>query len=171
MSDLSQESKELPSVPPVPDGALLKTLHYLYYRVLDRIEWGSVILLLAVVIFFSFAEVVNRNFGWHPWDPVAGQKAVYALTFYLGLYGAVLATRHGKHIAIDVVGPHLSSPVKIKLEIVLYLVAAFACASLCHAASTFVLESIEPDMSYIAHLDGAFGARERGDGLQYPRLP
>jgi len=75
----------------------------------------------------------------------ANQRAVYGFTFYLGLFGAVLASRQGKHIAIDVASPYLSTQLKNRIGIVLALVGALACAGLAYAAQTFVVEVISPD--------------------------
>ena len=65
-------------------------------------------ILLAAVLILSLIEILGRNLGWHPWDMGANQRAVYGFTFYLGLYGAVLASRQGKHISIDVASSYLS---------------------------------------------------------------
>ena len=59
-------------------------------------------LLLAAVLILGLIEILGRNLGWHPWDMGANQRTVYRFTFYLGVFGAVLASRQGKHIAIDV---------------------------------------------------------------------
>ena len=130
---------------PVPKGGGLRALHRLYYSHLDRVEAAVVGILLAAVLILSLIEILGRNLGWHPWDMGANQRAVYGFTFYLGLYGAVLASRQGKHISIDVASPYLSPRVKLRVGILLTLVAAIACAGLATSAYIFITQVIQPD--------------------------
>ena len=130
---------------PEPQSGLLRVLHRLYYVHLDRIEWTVVALLLAAVMGLSLIEILGRNLDWHPWDMGANQRAVYGFTFYLGLFGAVLASRQGKHIAIDVASPYLNPALKTRVGIVLGLVASVACVGLSYSAFVFVTEVISPD--------------------------
>ena len=113
---------------PVPESGALRMLHR-FYTHLDRLEASVVGLLLAAVLVLSLIEILGRNLGWHPWDMGANQRAVFGFTFYLGLYGAVLASRQGKHISIDVASPYLAPKAKLRIGIFLTLVAAVACGS------------------------------------------
>ena len=139
------ENTEVSGQLPVPRSSFLRTIHHFYYSTLDRVEWWMVALLLAAVIVLSLIEILARNLGWHPWDMGANQRAVYGFTFYLGVFGAVLASRQGKHIAIDVASHYLSPQLKQRIGIVLALVGAFACAGLAYSAHIFVMEVISPD--------------------------
>ena len=131
MSTDHEANGEQSTTLPRPANPALGALHQFYYVVLDRIEWITVAILLTVVILVSFIEIVSRNTGIHFWDPFAAHKMVYALTFYVGLFGAVLATRKGKHIAIDVASPYLKPETKQKIDVLLFLVAAFAAVGEC----------------------------------------
>ena len=130
---------------PVPESGALRMLHRFYYTHLDRLEASVVGLLLAAVLVLSLIEILGRNLGWHPWDMGANQRAVFGFTFYLGLYGAVLASRQGKHISIDVASPYLAPKAKLRIGIFLTLVAAVACAGLATSAYIFITEVIQPD--------------------------
>lgn len=63
-----------------------------------RLENAIVTILLAAVVALSFGQIVARWFGggWIWID-----ELVRYLVLWLGMFGAVVATRTGKHIAID----------------------------------------------------------------------
>ena len=73
---------------------LLTTLRWIH-----RIEDGLVVLLLGSMVLLAGAQILLRNLlvggaGWI--DP-----ALRVLVLWVGLCGAVVASRSGKHIAID----------------------------------------------------------------------
>ena len=151
---------------PTPKSPLMQVLHKLYYVRLDQIEWGIVALLLAAVLILSLIEILSRNLGWHPWDMGANQRAVYGFTFYLGVFGAVLASRQGKHIAIDVASPYLPATLKLRISVLLFLVGALSCAGLAFSAHTFVMEVVNPDAYLVPNQIGSAWWKE-----QYWRWP
>ena len=161
MSTAQEENQEQSTALPRPKNAGLGLLHDFYYGVLDRLEWATVTVLLTVVVLVSVIEIISRNTGVHFWDPFAAHKLVYAFTFYLGLFGAVMATRKGKHIAIDVASPYLNPKTKQKIDVLLFLIAAYACVHLAHAAHVFVTESIEPGRPYVESQHGVALWEER----------
>ena len=151
---------------PTPKSRAMQVLHKLYYVRLDQIEWGIVALLLAAVLILSLIEILSRNLGWHPWDMGANQRAVYGFTFYLGVFGAVLASRQGKHIAIDVASPYLPATLKLRISVLLFLVGALSCAGLAYSAHTFVIEVVNPDAYLVPNQIGSAWWKE-----QYWRWP
>ena len=75
-------------------GPLLRTLRWVH-----RVEDGIVALLLGAMIALAGAQILLRNVlaggaGWI--DPT-----LRVLVLWVGLWGAVVASRTGKHIAID----------------------------------------------------------------------
>jgi TRAP-type C4-dicarboxylate transport system permease small subunit len=151
---------------PTPKSSFMRSLHKLYYVHLDQMEWGIVALLLAAVLILSLIEILSRNLGWHPWDMGANQRAVYGFTFYLGVFGAVLASRKGKHIAIDVASPYLAPRMKMRLSVLLFLVGALACSGLAYSVHTFVVEVVDPDAYLVPNQIGSAWWKE-----QYWRWP
>lgn len=89
---------------------LLRTID----RALAAVVSVIVVLLLLVMVALSFAQVVLRNalaLGI-PWAELVLQHAVLAV----GLFGAVLAARQGRQIAIDVFSRVAGSRVKTALS-------------------------------------------------------
>lgn len=117
-------------------------LDRLYNSWLDRLEWGLLVVLLAAVIGISFTEILNRNFVWHLWDSAAANKVVYVLTFYVGLFGAVLATRSAKHIRIDAISPYLSPRARTRLELLASVAGAVATVWMTAVAYRYIRDFV-----------------------------
>lgn len=149
-----------------PSNPILRAIHAGYYTGLNRIEVSVVAILLFAVIVLSLIEIISRNLGWHPWDMGANQRAFYGFTFYLGLFGAVLASRQGKHIGIDVASPYLSPLQKNRISVGLFFVGALACMGLSYSAHTFVVDVIDPDAYLVPNQIGSAWWKE-----QYWRWP
>jgi TRAP-type C4-dicarboxylate transport system permease small subunit len=124
-------------------------LALLYEVVLERIEWAVIALLLAAVITLSFGEILNRNLELTIWDSAAANRVTFTLTFYLGLFGGVLATRQSRHIAIDAVTPYLGLRVRAVLSGVLLVGSAVVAAWIAITAKRYVLEVIEADERFL----------------------
>lgn len=122
---------------------------WLYHRALAAVENGLLIVLLAGTIGISFIEILNRNFNWQLWDSAAASKIVYALTFYLGLFGAVVATRHFKHIRIDAVSPYLNVAGRTTLEWFASAIGLVGTAWAAYTSWRFVAEFISPDDRFL----------------------
>ena len=125
-------------IPPVPETPLLKALHTLYFDILNKLETGIIIACLAGVVLLPLIEIINRNLGANFWDGTLATRISYMLTFYVGLFGGVYATRYARHIAIDVVAPYLKPKVRQKLTGVLFLICAAASVWLTWTSYRFV---------------------------------
>lgn len=108
---------------------------------LQRIEEGFLCLLLTVMILLAVVQIVLRTFfsGGLLWaDPF-----LRYLVLWSGMFGAALATKKGKHIALDVVSflvpEHLLPWLKCLLDFFSFLVALV----LSYAAFIFVRNEAE----------------------------
>ncbi len=76
-------------------------------RGLTTVVSATVVLLLAFMVILSFTQVILRNVVGEgiPWAEIVLQHTVLAV----GMFGAVIAARQGRQIAIDVIG-RISGP-------------------------------------------------------------
>jgi C4-dicarboxylate transporter DctQ subunit len=104
--------------------------------IIDRVEEGLISILLSLMILIAFLQIVLRNVfatGLFWADPF-----VRNLVLWVGFVGAVIATRAGRHITIDIV-PQWVPPVgKAIIGLITQLFSAVICGLLTFAAFKFV---------------------------------
>ena len=137
-----------------------KHIHRLYEVHLARVEISIVIILLVTVIGLSLLLILSRNFDFQVGDPSMLNRLVYACTFYLCLFGGVLATRTSRHIKIDAIEPYLPNSWSTRLDGFLFLIAGIVSLIIAAIATRFILTIIEPGASLIPATDDWY-LRER----------
>lgn len=105
--------------------------------------------LLGTVIALSFVEILNRNFGLDLWESAATNRVTFTLVFYVGLFGAVVATRQARHIAIDAVTPYLPRRVRTAVSALLLLASAVVCAWITVTAHRYVTDVITAEDRFL----------------------
>ena len=105
-------------------------------EIIDRVEQTLLVILLSLMIFIAFLQIVLRNIfatglSW-------GDPLVRNLVLWVGFIGAALATREGKHINIDVVSQWMPALGKRLVEIITHLFSSFICVLLCYASLKFI---------------------------------
>lgn len=109
-------------------------------RVLRAISWvedGILVLLLAAMIGIAATQIVLRNFfatGILWADP-----ALRMLVLWVGLAGAMVATRQDKHIAVDVLTRWLAPVPKRATQVVVELFTGAVSALLAYHGARLVL--------------------------------
>jgi len=103
---------------------------------LGRVEKFLVAAMLSVMILLAFLQIILRNvfstgISW-------GDPLVRYLVLWVGLIGASLASKEGKHITIEVFSIWFSGHASRYLKAISYLVSAFICGLLTFAGWTFV---------------------------------
>lgn len=97
-------------------------------RVLHLFEDGLLALLLLALVLLAAAQIFLRigfDGGMSFADPVAR-----ALVLWVGLLGALAATREGKHISLDLLSTRLAGKQKRAAQCVSALVGMVVCAIL-----------------------------------------
>ena len=116
------------------DGtALLSTLLVWLHRCEDILL--SIALLLTLGI--AFGQVVLRNLAGS--SLVWGDVIVRILVLWLGMLGAMIATRERKHISIDLISRYFSARVQLAVEIGILLFSALVCAIAGYFSLKFVI--------------------------------
>ncbi len=110
-------------------------------RAVHAAEGGLLALLLAGMIGFSFLQVLLRNladtgFVWI--DPLLRH-----LVLWVGLLGATLASRIGRHINVDALSRFLPPSALRPARVATNLLAAIVCLLLAHACMKLVRDEVE----------------------------
>jgi TRAP-type C4-dicarboxylate transport system permease small subunit len=109
-----------------------------------KIEDSLLALLLGLMILLASGQILLRNlfdmgFDWS--DPL-----LRVLVLWLGLIGAMVATREKNHITIDVL-THTLPPIGQKLAYyVINIFSSIVCATISYHATRFVLMEYEDSM-------------------------
>ena len=114
----------------------LKKLFTLIGTVLTWIEETLLCLLLVAMIVLACVQIFLRTFyasGILWADPLLRHMVVWA-----GLFGAAIATKHSKHISIDIISHLLPEQYLPLLRVILNLFSASVCSILTYAAVKFV---------------------------------
>ncbi len=109
-------------------------------RRFNRIEELFISLLLLAMIFLASLQIFMRilfDSGLIWADPLLRH-----LVLWVGMLGAALATKHGKHITIDIFSHLLPARGALWLNLVLNLFAAVVCGFLTWAAFLFIKNEI-----------------------------
>lgn len=107
-------------------------------RLLHRIEDGLLVLILLSMIFLAFGQIVLRNvfdtgFIWI--DPL-----LRVMVLWIGLVGALVATRENKQISVDVLTRLLSPRQKAISQIITRLFAAGVSGLIAWHSFWFVID-------------------------------
>jgi len=110
-------------------------------RVITFVENCLLSLSLFVMIALASVQIIMRNF----WDSGLswGDPSLSILVLWVGMLGAMVATREKNHISIDVLSRFLPMRFKGLNQIVLDLFTAIICALLCYHSYRFVLMEFE----------------------------
>lgn len=112
--------------------SFLEQSKMIIYRIEDSILVG----LLLLMIVMSVLQIVLRNFfsGGIVWSEVL----VRVLVLWVGLVGAMVASRQGNHINIDIMDRYLSGRAKNVIKFVIELFTALICIVVAYYSLQFV---------------------------------
>lgn len=106
------------------------------YRFVLRLEESLLGIILLSTIIFAVVQIFLRNF-FHsgiPW----GDSLVRILVLWLGLIGAMIASRDHRHIKIDIISRHLATANQLRLRRFTDTASAIVCFIVAWYAFTFV---------------------------------
>lgn len=110
---------------------------------LDKLESLVLSLLLFTMIGLASLQIILRNFFQGGF--VDAEPLLRLMVLWIGLIGAIAASRAYKHIAIDVITRFLSKRNKLVVAAFNHLFVAIICAIVAWHAGRFVLMDYEAD--------------------------
>jgi len=103
---------------------------------INKIENFIVSFLLFSILLFSVFQIILRNvFGS---GIIWSDSLLRISVLWLGLIGAIIASRHGKQISIDVLSQFLSTRSKAIIEKINYMLTAIICLIISYYSAQFV---------------------------------
>jgi len=103
-----------------------------------RVETVMIVIILSVMIFLAFLQVLLRNF--FDQGLLWGDILLRHLVLWVGFIGASLATRDEKHISIDLFGRFVHGNSKHIIHLITNLFAVFVSYLLTDASWYFVMD-------------------------------
>ena len=104
--------------------------------IINLVEDSILVGLLLLMIVLSVLQIFLRNFfgGGIVWSEVL----VRVLVLWVGLIGAMVASRQGNHINIDIMNRYLSGRAKFIVQFVVELFTALICIVVAYYSLKFV---------------------------------
>ena len=112
-----------------------------FISLINRLEDGLLVLILTSMIFLAVFQIISRNLfseGMVWIDPL-----LRVLVLWVGLAGAVVATRTNNHIRIDVFSKYLPKKIQPYVERSVYLFTILICLLVAWHAGRFVYSEYE----------------------------
>lgn len=113
-------------------------------RVLESIENLILISLLLLMIVLAALQIVLRNL--FDSSILWGDGLVRVLVLWIGLIGAMVASRNNKHISIDVISRYLPPKLKSVSNLLISVFTAFICGVMTYFSTGLVLMEKEDGM-------------------------
>lgn len=106
-------------------------------RALKKIEDGILISLLLLMIIMAVLQIVLRNLvdSGILW----GDELIRILVLWIGLIGAMVASRNNHHISIDVISRYLPDQVKKLTTVLCAAFTAVICGVMTYFSLVFVM--------------------------------
>ena len=117
-------------------GFLQRLLHYT-----NLVEDGLLVFMLAAMIIIATVQILLRNvletgFAW-------GDPLLRILVLWVGLLGAMVATRKDNHISIDILTRYMSARTKRISGLVSDVFTLCVCSVLTYYGALFVIQDHE----------------------------
>ena len=104
---------------------------------LQKIEDGILVGLLLLMIFIAVLQIFLRNL----FDSgiLWGDPLVRILVLWIGLIGAMVASRDNHHISIDVISRYLPEQIKKLSNLIISIFTSLVCAVMAYYSLIFVM--------------------------------
>jgi len=104
---------------------------------LQKIEDGILVGLLLLMIFIAVLQIFLRNL----FDSgiLWGDPLVRILVLWIGLIGAMVASRDNHHISIDVISRYLPDKIKKLSNLIISIFTSLVCAVMAYYSLIFVI--------------------------------
>jgi len=116
--------------------------------ILNRIEDSILIGVLLSMLLMAILQIFLRNFLSS--GIIWGDALVRVLVLWVGLLGAMVATRNHNHINIDIISRFLPAKLKLVSGFVIEVFTAMVCAIMTWLSMRFVLMEMEYEIHAFA---------------------
>ena len=109
--------------------------------IIARIEDGLLVLMLSAMIVLAGMQIIMRNLfstGFTETD-----SFLKVLVLWVGMLGAIVATRERRHISIDILSRYLSNKQRQISELVIDIFVVFVCGLLAFHSARMMLVDFE----------------------------
>ena len=106
------------------------------FKILHRIEDSALVILLMIMITMAVSQIVMRNL--FDTGILWGDILIRNLVLWIGLLGAMVASRDNDHICIDVITRYLPDKAKCAVDSLICLITAFICGMAAFYSFRFV---------------------------------
>jgi len=126
------------------------SMHKRINRLIHLLEDGLLIFTLTAMILLALSQIVLRNLfdSGIEWS----EPLLRVMVMWLGLLGAIAATKQNSHISIDVVSRLLPNKGKVISAVIANLFSAVICAVVSYYAFKFVLMEYEDGMMAFSNI-------------------
>ena len=125
-------------------------MHKKINNLIHLLEDGLLIFTLGAMILLALSQIILRNvfdtgIEW-------SEPLLRILVLWLGLLGAIAATKKNHHISIDVITRMLPETGKFITDIINNLFSAVICAIICYYSFRFVMMEYEDGITAFANV-------------------
>ncbi len=107
----------------------------------EKLEYLLLVSLLAVMVGLAFLQIVLRIF--FATGMLWGEPLLRHLVLWVGLLGATMAAKEGKHINIDVISRVLPERGKVAIQALTDLFSTVICIFLIYSSLTFIIDEFQ----------------------------
>ncbi len=104
---------------------------------LQKVEDGILVGLLLLMIFIAVLQIFLRNL--FDTGILWGDPLVRILVLWIGLIGAMVASRDNHHISIDVISRYLPDKIKKLSNLIISIFTSLVCAVMAYYSFIFVM--------------------------------
>jgi len=119
-------------------------------RITGLMEDALLVLILSVMIIIAVSQILLRNY--FDIGLVWGDSLLRALVLWVGLLGAIVASRTENHISIDLLSRFLSPRIKIIANIITDIFTVVVCIVVSYYSYRFVKLDFDADISTFGDL-------------------
>ena len=117
------------------------------FSLANHTEDAVLVLVLAMMIVLAVGQIILRNLFDSGID--WADSLVRVLVLWVGLAGAMVATRQRNHISLDVLSRYLPDRIRCMAELTTDLFTTFICAVLAYHSARFVhMEYIDGTLAF-----------------------
>jgi TRAP-type C4-dicarboxylate transport system permease small subunit len=118
----------------------VKLIAHLFW-VIHKIEEWLLVALTALLVILASSQILLRNIfdSGMPWN----EPLLRILVMWIGLLGALVATRENRHINIDLVSRMVPKHYRHLIELINHLFTAFICFVIAEFSRRFIILEME----------------------------